>query len=280
MSIYDQQLAGLQSKYTGYISKLPTLGVSKEAIADAQNALNIQKQMQALTSQYLAAQQTAGDLAQKQAKTYMSSQTAEQKKAQATYDAAQAAASQAASDKPGYTYGTQTDYYTDPGTGNLTAYPTHPRIETGNALSYQSDLAKQQTYSSLAGGSQAKQQALARQAAQQTLAANQATKDAQAAQTSFGKLAPEFTNTQNELQQLMQKYQQMQTTGAKVGGTAKASTANTPAAAKGGAAAAQQISGMPQKDVATVATAKANQTGQASSPFTLPNFAGLTFGGN
>jgi hypothetical protein len=52
-------------------------------------------------------------------------------------------------------------------------------------------------------------------------------------------------------------------------------------ASKGGAAASSMVSGMPQQDQAQKQVNRVNQIGSSgSSPFTMPSFSGLTFGGN
>jgi len=277
MSIYDQQLAGLQSQYSGFMNKLPSLGVSQKAIADVQQALKIQQQMQALTNQYLAAQQNQALSQRKQSNALLSSSNESSKAAQIALQNAQNASKDAKQYTPGTTPLKQAMYDAD---GNYIGDYTS-QIKTGNEELYNQDLNKAKTFtaeSQFARSSAA--QARAR-SSQLNALATQAGQEAAQAQSKMSAFAPMFGRTQNQLTELMQKYQQMQQSQKQTpqGGPA-GTTAGTGAtgAAKGGAAAAQQVSGMPQQQAAAVA--KANQAGQASSPFTLPNFAGLTFGGN
>jgi hypothetical protein len=308
MSLYDQQLASLQSQYGGFMSKLPSLGVSKAAIDDAKQALDIQRKMQSLANQYLTAQQAQLNTLETQKSNDLKTSQKNLKLYQTNADTSVNLYNQAIAQKnsPFGIYKTQEIKTPDSSspTGYKTMYTRKFKDDPGATLS---NLGTEISKGIPTSGLSASQQQIAKSITDpyklsQTelgivqasdLAASKLTDPIgkqsallQKTQEDSTKMHPQFSQTQSALQQLMQKYQQMQTTASNTSGNNIANVgiknsaiSNTPAAAKGGAAAAQQVSGMPQKQQSAT-VAQANQTGQASSPFTLPNFTGLTFGGN
>ena len=306
MSVYDQQLAALQQQYQGYMNQIPKQGISNATISDLQNAIAKQQQIQALTNQYLSAQQAqlgvldtqkANDL-----KTAQQNQKLYQKNADTSVNLYNQAIAQKNSPFGIYeTHSIQTPDSSSP-SGYRTEY-TRVQNDSGANLS---NLGTEISQGIPTSGLNAAQQQIAKSITDPYNLSQTELGIVQASNLGASKLTPQIGQQQKLVQSVLNQLpgesatlgkeknllaqdqaklalQQAQAAnkGQAGGVAATAQQAATGIKAPKGVAAfnALTATGMPS-DNAQQPSQKANMTGQANNPSFLPNMQGLTFGGN
>ena len=308
MSVYDQQLAALQQQYQGYMNQIPKQGISNATITDLRNAIAKQQQMQALTNQYLSAQQAQLQSLDKQKSNDLKTSQENQKLYQENADTSVNLYNQAIAQKNSpfgiyETHSIQTPDSSSP-SGYRTEY-TRVQNDSGATLS---NIGTEISKGIPSTGLDAAQQQIAKSITDPYNLSQSELGIVQASNLGASKLTPQIGQQQNIVQSVLG---QLPKESAELGKNksllaqdqaklalqqAQADVANK-GQAGGVAATAQQAAlgvkapkgvaafnsltatGMPS-DNAQQPSQKANMTGQANNPSFLPNMQGLTFGGN
>jgi hypothetical protein len=303
MSVYDQQLAALQSQYQQYMAKVPQTGLSAATITDLQKALKAQQQIQALTNQYAAAQQAnLSDLQSQQKSDISGSKTNTQTALTLFSNAANAynAGLGKVEGMPGSGLPIWADPYSQP--TKATASNVSQLVAGASAPGMQSEITKDWSpatwnwvNTSLIQPVQQAQKDVGTAEAQQ-LGALKLTPTIQnlssAYNTTLSSLPSEqaaISQTQSKLASdknllRIQQAQQSAQTGQAPSpqGTTSTGAVQSAAAPKApkAAAAFNALTPTGMAPDTQQAVGRANRTGEPTSPFVLPSLSGLTFGGN